>query len=707
MSFSGYYRNLSINTKLLVLVAALVLLCVLLMSYLSFTSLAKITDKQLATTEKELKSSVLQSMQLTGTNAGNKVQAFLDKSFSVPLTLASILQNTALPNETLSRSAVKEIVRSALEANKQISAMYSQFEAQGYDGKDQSYIGNQAHSTESGSLEIYWLRENGQIVYSAVDDSTEKYLDEKDELGVREAEWYLCSRDSLSPCALDPYLYEIEPGNSALMTTLTAPIVTKGRFRGLVGIDINLPVLQQWIVEQSQAFYAGQSQLTLISQQQLVVASSEYPSQLGKPLTKVSTELQAVLDKQESSVLTQENWYVKIPVVIADAKVNWQLLVTVPTKVALAPLLEMQQIATETLDTELTRNTWFAFVMLLLAMALVYVMARSISRPIESVSQSILKLASNEGDLTQAINVNNHLELTHVSEGLNQFLEKLKDMISALKSEAGNLSHQVSKLDTKANSMRLSTDEQEVNLEDVAAAINQMATAASSVSALADDTAKSSSSSVTLLTQTQLSFRANVDEVTELSKQMQESEKQISQVASKTTDITSIVVTIQSIAEQTNLLALNAAIEAARAGEQGRGFAVVADEVRNLASRTQSSTQEISSLIGNLQTEVSIAVKTLGHIQQSVEGTVHKTQDIFTQLSEVMERIHAINGSAAQVASAANEQSQVSEHINKRVVAIGDGSKQLSVLGDELEELSQQVNQIVSVMNGQLSRLKS
>tara|TARA_R110000868_G_scaffold70029_11_gene206213 strand:- start:762 stop:2885 length:2124 start_codon:yes stop_codon:yes gene_type:complete len=707
MNFSRYYRNLSINTKLLVLVAALVLLCVLLMSYLSFTSLAKITDKQLATTEKELKSSVLQAMQLTGTNAGNKVQAFLDKSFSVPLTLASILQNSALPNETLSRTAVKELVRSALEANTQISAMYSQFEAQGYDGKDQSYIGNQAHSTESGSLEIYWLRENGQIVYSAVDDSTEKYLDEKDEFGVREAEWYLCSRDSLSPCALDPYLYEIEPGNSALMTTLTAPIVTKGRFRGLVGIDINLPVLQQWIVDQSRAFYAGKSQLTLISQRHLVVASSEYPSQLGKPLTKVSAELQAVLDNQESSVLTEESWYVKIPVVIGAANVNWQLLVTVPTKVALVPLLEMQQLASETLEGELTRNTWLAFVMLLLAIGLVYIMARSISRPIESVSQSILKLASNEGDLTQAINVNNHLELTHVSEGLNQFLEKLKDMITALKSEASNLSSQVSKLDTKANSMRHSTDEQEVNLEDVAAAINQMATAANSVSALADDTAKSSSSSVTLLTQTQQSFRANVDEVTQLSKQMQESEKQISQVASKTADITSIVVTIQSIAEQTNLLALNAAIEAARAGEQGRGFAVVADEVRNLASRTQSSTQEISSLIGNLQTEVSIAVKTLGHIQQSVEGTVHKTQNIFAQLSEVMERIHAINGSAAQVASAANEQSQVSEHINKRVVAIGDGSKQLSILGDELEELSQQVNQIVTVMNGQLGRLKS
>jgi methyl-accepting chemotaxis protein len=707
MSYKTIYRSLSINTKLLLLVATLVLLCVFLLSYLSFGSLHKITNEQLDTAEKELKSSVLQSMQLTGENVGNKVQAFLEKSFSVPLTVASILQDSALPNQPLNRNGVKDLVRSALAANTQISAMYAQFEANGYDGQDKANINNKAHSTETGSLEIYWLRDGGQIIYSAVDDSTEKYLDDKNEYGVREAEWYLCAKDTLSPCALDPYLYEIEPGNSALMTTLSVPVITADKFRGLVGIDINLPVIQQWLNQQSKAFYNGKSQLSLISQRHLIVASSEFPTQLGKSFSSVSPTLKKVLENAELTVLEDENWYVKVPVVIKDANVEWQLLVTVPTNVALAPLINMRDTASGALNSELTRNTWLAVVMLLLAISLVYIMARSISRPIEDVSQAIQMLATNEGDLTQAININNHLELIHVSAGLNQFLEKLRDMISALKLEAQNLSHQVLKLDSKTNSMRHSTDQQEVNLDSVAAAINQMAAAANSVSALADDTAKSSNSSVALLAETQVTFRTNVNEVIELSAQMQKSQKQISEVANKTADITSIVSTIQSIAEQTNLLALNAAIEAARAGEQGRGFAVVADEVRNLASRTQSSTQEISNLIGNLQTEVTIAVTSLGQIQQSVEGTVAKTQGIFAQLSEVMERINAINNSAAQVASAANEQSQVSEHINQRVVAIGDGSKQLSILGDELDELSQQVNHIVDLMNGQLSRLKS
>ena len=707
MSVTALYRKLSISTKLITLVAAIVLLCVVILSLLSASSLYKITDEQIQSAERELSKTVLQSMQLTGENVANKVQALIDRSFVVPLSVANMLSDSATPNDAFSRPKVKELVRSALAANPQISSMYAQFEANGYDGRDNEFKANLQHSSDEGALEIYWLRENGSLTYSPVEEAAEKYLAEKDENGIREAEWYLCSYDSKQPCALDPYLYEIEPGKSAMMTSLSAPVMVKGQFRGLVGIDINLPVLQQWIDKQSKSFYDGKSHLTLVSQRQLLVASSQFPANLGQTLAKQSAKLKSILDSPQNVVQESDAWYVKVPVTIKDAKVEWQLLVTVPTEVALAPLQEIDQLANQTLDSELTQNAWVALLMLGSAIVLVYLMARTISSPIEQVADSIEKLASNEGDLTQAVNISNHLELIHVSEGLNQFLEKLRDMITALKQQAQNLSTQVVALDSKANSMRQSTDVQETNLEDVVAAITEMATAANSVSALADDTAQNSKNSVKLLHTTEQTFRANVDEVTELSRQMQSSEQQISQVANKTNDITSIVSTIQAIAEQTNLLALNAAIEAARAGEQGRGFAVVADEVRSLASRTQKSTQEISALISNLQTEVNIAVSSLGQIQQSVAATVDKTQGIFSQLSEVVNSITNINDSAAQVASAANEQSQVSEHINQRIVAIGDGSKKLTVLGDEIEDLSQQVNKIVTLMNQQLGRLKS
>ncbi|WP_438864410.1 methyl-accepting chemotaxis protein [Neptunicella sp.] len=707
MSWQNRYQNFSISTKLLALIVSLVLLCVLLLSYFSSSSLNKISKEQLTATEVQLKQSVLAAMQLTGENAAAKVQALLNQSFTVPVSLANILKNSAYPNQPLSRSAVKELDRSMLEANPQISSIYSQFEAQGYDNRDAEYVGNLEHSSNSGTMEIYWVREDGKLVYYPVDDPEEKHLDSVNELGIREAEWYLCGRDTLAPCALDPYLYEIEPGNEVLMTTLAAPVVVNGQFRGTVGIDINLPVIQQWISQQAKSFYNGQSRLTLVSQRELLVASSEFPQQLSQQLKNVSPELKKVLDSADHTISDDKFWHVKVPINIAQANTQWQLLVSVPVDVAMAPVAKMAKVANDTFSSERANFIYVALILLVVAIVLVVWLARSISRPIETVSGAIALLSSNEGDLTQEINVRNHKELIEVSDGLNRFMEKLRDMIISLKSEATELNSQVTELDGKALSMRHETDEQESNLDNVVAAINQMAATATEVANLASGTADSSNKSATMLTETQNSFRQNVDEVNSLATQIQSSADKVSEVAHRSQDITSIVVTIQAIAEQTNLLALNAAIEAARAGEQGRGFAVVADEVRSLAARTQSSTQEIGDLIQNLQQEVNQAVTSLGQIQTSVTSTVDKTHVSFEQLSEVLVSINDINDNAAQVATAAEEQSQVSEDINRRIVAIGDGSKQLSTLGDELKALSQVVHSVVESMNKQLGRLKS
>ena len=164
---------------------------------------------------------------------------------------------------------------------------------------------------------------------------------------------------------------------------------------------------------------------------------------------------------------------------------------------------------------------------------------------------------------------------------------------------------------------------------------------------------------------------------------------------------------LDSGAEQTNLLALYAAIEAARAGEMGRGFAVVADEVRNLASRMQTSTTGISDLIQFLQTDVDVAVGNLTEIKQSVDVSVNATKDSFEQLANGVISINAINDSSVQVATAAEEQSQVSEAVNMQVVAISDSSKQLAEMGETLSEMSARAQELIKDMNAQLNLLKS
>ena len=702
-----FYRQLKIKTKLLVLVLGVVLISVLTLSALSIRDLNRSSDALLNAAESQLRDAVVRRMQLTGQAAADQVLNLINTSFAVPLSWAQTLGDSAQPATPLERMQVRDLTRSMLAANPQLSSLYAQFEPNTYDKQDANNQGNLEHSSNSGTLEVYWVREGGELVFYPSEDPEEKYASERDENGLREAEWYLCSMESAKPCVMDPYLYEIEPGKEELMTTLAAPILQKGKFIGLVGADINLPIIQRWLTEQSQSFFNGKSQLTLISQHKLLVASTEFPDGLGKRVDQVATKLTPLLSQTNSTSTEGDTWHAVMPLDIAPTGVTWKLVVSVPRELALAAIAQMRE-ENQKINTSSQRFIMLVtLVLLAIAVVLAILLANSLSTPIRQVSDSVNNLASNEGDLTQTIVVNSHRELIYLAEGLNQFIAKLRDMITALKDVSRELGEDVRSLDQRARHMRAETDKQESNLTNVVAAITQMSATASEVAQLATGTATHSQDSARLLNVASDTFRQNMQEVDSLSAQMEKTSDQISQVASRSNDITGIIVTIQGIAEQTNLLALNAAIEAARAGEQGRGFAVVADEVRNLAARTQSSTGEIGSLIESLHNDVDTAVKTLSTIQQSVSGTVDKTRSSFTHLTEVQSSIAQISDYALQVATAAEQQSTVSEEINQRVVAIGDGSKHLSELGDDLENLSQRISRVVELMNGQLGRLKS
>lgn len=687
----------------------LVFVCIAVLAFLSSKTLQETSESQLLRMEKELQKSVIQSMQQSGEIAGEKVGTLLKESFSPALTLAKIFSSTASPNNPLDRNEVSILTKSALQSTPSLSAIYTQFEANGYDQQDSDFANTNAnqHSSSVGTLEVYWIRENGKAVYYPTEDPQEKYRDKLNEYGVREAEWYLCSMETLKPCALDPYLYEIEPGRKELLTTLAAPIIVSGKFKGLVGVDLNLPVVQKWIKDQSALLFNGKSMMTLLSQRNLVVASTQYPTQLGKSALQVDKQLDELSKTKSNVILNDDTWHVKIPLHIANADVSWLLLVSIPKSVALASVNHMRQISEQEYQSALTELFLYAVLLLIVAVVLAIWLAKSISSPIEKVSLIIQNLSSQEGDLTQSVNIDSHKELISLAAGLNIFIGKLAEMISKSKGYSEKLVSEFSQLGESALNVQSATGEQQSNLDNIVAAMTEMSTTAIEVSRLATDTATGANEANNLLTNTQAILKQNVDEVNVLAQTIETTSAQVSQVSQRSQDITSIVATIQSIAEQTNLLALNAAIEAARAGEQGRGFAVVADEVRNLAARTQSSTQEISELIQNLHVDVTKAVSTLDEIQHSTAGTVEKTNASYDQLTEILTSISMINDSAEQVATAAEEQSQVSEDINIRVVAVSDNSNDLAELGNGLTAMSIESQDLIEKMDEQLNRLKS
>ncbi|WP_349559542.1 methyl-accepting chemotaxis protein [Marinobacter sp. NFXS9] len=237
--------------------------------------------------------------------------------------------------------------------------------------------------------------------------------------------------------------------------------------------------------------------------------------------------------------------------------------------------------------------------------------------------------------------------------------------------------------------------------------MNEMSAAASEVATFASDAAGNAREASDGVVSTQSTLTTAVNGVQELAADMEEASGAIGQVANRSDDINRILEVIRGIAEQTNLLALNAAIEAARAGEQGRGFAVVADEVRTLASRTRESTDEISEMIEGLQGEVQQTVTVIRGGVDRATNAVERTREADQSLAEVVQRIATIVEHVTQVATAAEEQSSVSEEINRNLTNIGDAASDLRELSQRVRGNGEELGEQVISLEEQLNRLRT
>ena len=649
-------------------------------------------------TQADLKAAVYDHLKAESAGYGDKVASYINSAYQVPMAMKSIIESSINSAQMpLSRSQINSLIQAQLAANSNISSMYTQFEADGYDGNDLGYQDSNAdyNALKSGSLEIYWVRDRQKkLVQFRIENSQEKYVTTLNEFGLREAEWYLCAKDSKKPCAMEPYMYEIEEGYSELMTSLTAPIVINNQFRGVVGVDVNLPKFQVLTDQLSQSLFAGAAKVTLLSEIGLIVGSSHYHEKTARQLT------------DENNILETANDFVISKSINISASGNqWQFIIELPKDIALARATALVSELEDSFASINTQQIILALIVTLLATLIMAWIIKSIVQPLYELRNRIDNLASADGDLTQQLKLETHAELIALSGGFNLFLQKLRDMINELK----NVSNEVR--DSSATSEQISRDtnqqtsQQQLEISSVVTATNEMSATSHEVARLAQSTADGARRSQEIIQKSQASLSIAVDGVRNLSNDMGDASKSISQVAARSEDITRIIDVIKAIAEQTNLLALNAAIEAARAGEQGRGFAVVADEVRSLASKTQNSTDEINSMIQSLQLEVSKAVTIIDNSSSKAEESVEQTNQAFSSLSEVVETTNSINDNADQVAAAAEEQSQVAEEINKNLTIIGDAADTLAQLSNQSQTSNQHLIKQVDSLDRQLEKL--
>jgi len=339
---------------------------------------------------------------------------------------------------------------------------------------------------------------------------------------------------------------------------------------------------------------------------------------------------------------------------------------------------------------------------LLLGLVFAWFIARSIVKPLCFTVARLDDISKGDGDLTQRLPVEGNNELSQLATAFNTFVAKIQDLVKQVAGATAQLAAASEELSATSDQTTQQVRRQQSETDQVATAMNEMTATVQEVARNATEAAHAARETDSEASAGRDVVGTTIRSIESLASEVENAAEVIQRLSADSEEIGKVLDVIRGIAEQTNLLALNAAIEAARAGEQGRGFAVVADEVRTLASRTQDSTHTIQEMIERLQGNASGAVKVMEKGREQAKGSVEQAARAGQSLETITGSVARITDMNTQIASAAEEQSAVAEEINRNVVNISQavdetasGSQQISTASEELARLAAELQSMV------------
>ncbi len=525
-------------------------------------------------------------------------------------------------------------------------------------------LGNKAGAEPLNALQQAQVSGRFQLTYFG--ESSGKMNDSdpsinRDGYDPRSRGWYQEAMSKGGLIVTKPYL---DVAYNIMVVTLAQPVAG-----GVVGGDLSIASL----VEDVTKMQLPADGFAIMMHKDGTIIAYKDAAKAMKPASEIDNDLtNALIEQSKSSkelvpaYFDSEGrdkllWAVDIP------DTDWELVLVLDKAALEAPLSSL-----------LMTQLGMALLVLVGSILAISWLVSMLLGPLTKVSQALARIADGNGDLTQRIKIDANDEVGQLANSFNRFVGSQHQLIGNIRQLANELNADAERslVTNQAAVDELQRQQQEVTM--VATAVTEMASATMEIAGNAENTAAAAQQSAQSSEQGKMLVNKTRQSINGLAEEVGQATEVIGELSRHAQAITSILSTIQGIAEQTNLLALNAAIEAARAGEQGRGFAVVADEVRVLSRRTQDSTQQIQSTIETLQQTTARAVSLMQTSQGLADNSVQDADQAVRALEEITSAISLISDMAGQIATAAEEQTQVTGEITQNTTAIKDVSDEIT-----------------------------
>ena len=494
--------------------------------------------------------------------------------------------------------------------------------------------------------------------------------------------WYKLVENKSNTAFTTPY---IDVTTNELTISAVVPMLQNGQFSGVAGADIDMQTVTK-IINDIDFLGLGYGFLLDNKGQVLSHPNAKLNLKNTSDIFGTNTPLQSEFTQYE---INGESKLISFTKISGIENVDWYLGVVIDKDKAYVSVSNFGQTAAV-----------FMVIGIITIIIMMQLLLRYLMQPMNRLNDAIKDIAQGEGDLTRRLTVENDDEFGDLSHSFNIFIEKIQHSIEQVKESTEQLDTAIESLVSQTHSSLSMYDDQSKRTDSVAAAINQFSATSMDISNNAESASQLAKNADEHSTQNQEALSHSVTTIHQLSANMEKAQQTINSLNTHTASIGQVLEVIKGVSEQTNLLALNAAIEAARAGEAGRGFAVVADEVRQLAHRTQQSTQEIEDTVSQLQKGSNLAVELMKTSLQDSEKSVQQADAVGNLMSHVIQAIKQINDANHSMASATDEQNQVVKLLDTDIQTISALSIQGKAnLNDTLNECTKLKQQFSALEN--------